>query len=219
MSTFALTATNRKETGKADIRRLRRLDNMVPAIIYGGKEEPQNIKLPENEVLKAFSMDGIRSQVFELNLEGKATPVIVKDSQAHPTKPKIMHIDFLRVDMNKPVTMAIPLNFIGDDVAPGIKEGGLISHTMTELELTGLPNNLPESIEVDISEMHLGDRLHITDIKLPANVSLASAVDTEHDASVVVINKPKAEVEETDEAAADGSAEKAEGDGASAGES
>jgi large subunit ribosomal protein L25 len=218
MSTnLALSAELRTEVGKADVRRLRRLAGMVPAIVYGGKAEPQNIKLKENEVLKAFSHEGIRSQVLELTVAGEPTAVIVKDSRAHPTKPKIMHIDFLRVDVNQPVTMAIPLHFIGEENAPGAKEGGVISHAMSDLEISGLPKHLPEFIEVDISGLGMGEGLHLSDIKLPANISLTVEIDEEHNPSVVHINQPKAEVEEEapegEEAAADDAA-KEKGDAA-----
>lgn len=204
---LTLSAELRTEIGKADVRRLRRLTAMVPAIVYGGKNEPQNIKLKGNEVLKAFSMDGIRSQIIDLVVEGKTVPVLIKDSRAHPTKPKIMHIDFLRVDISKPIVMSIPLHFIGAEDAPGSKEGGIVSHTVTELEIEGLAQHLPESIDVDISGLGMDERLHLSDITIPANIKLTQEIDEEHNPSIVAISKPREEVEEETEGG-----EAAEGD-------
>jgi large subunit ribosomal protein L25 len=216
---FTLSAELRTRVGKAEVRRLRRETGMVPAILYGSKEgKPQNIQLKENEVLKAFSIEGIRSQILELNIAGKSTPVVIKDSRAHPTKPKILHIDFMRVDVNKPIIISIPLHFIGAEEAPGAKEGGIISHAMNDLEISGLPKHLPSFIEVDISALQVGEGLHLSDIKLPPHISLVHEVDEEHNPSVVHINKPRVEVEndiETEqgqEEAADQEASQEEGD-------
>lgn len=196
-SNLALSAELRTEVGKAEVRRLRRSTGAVPAIVYGAGKAPQNIKLKENEVLKTFSHEGIRSQILELTVAGEPTAVIIKDFRSHPTKPKIMHIDFMRVDMSKPVVMSIPLHFIGEDIAPGAKSGGMISHTMTDIQVSGLPKHLPEYIEVDISCLEVGQGLHLSDIKLPANISLTTHIDEDHNPSVVHISKPKAEAENT----------------------
>jgi large subunit ribosomal protein L25 len=197
---FKLSAELRIKAGKAEVRRLRRQSGMVPAILYGAKSEPLSIQLKENEVLKAFSMDGIRSHVIELNLAGKITSVVIKDSRAHPTKPKIMHIDFMRVDLNKPIIMSIPLHFVGAEEAPGVKEGGIVLHTMNDLEISGLSKHLPDSIQVDISALQMGEGLHLSDIKLPENISLVHKVDEEYNPSVVHITKPRANVENDEEA-------------------
>jgi large subunit ribosomal protein L25 len=199
---LTLSAEVRTGVGKAAVRRLRRQSGMVPAIVYGGGQKPQNIQLRENEVLKAFSQEGIRSQILDLSIAGESTPVLVKDARPHPTKPKIMHIDFMRVDINKPVTMSIPLHFIGEQNAPGAKEGGVISHIMTEIELTGLPKDLPEFIEIDISGLEIGGGFHVSDIKLPPHVKLAHAIDADHDSSVVHISKARVESEAASESAA-----------------
>ena len=214
---FKLSAELRTKVGKAEVRRLRRETGMVPAILYGAKGEAQNIQLKENEVLKAFSIEGIRSHVIELSVAGKSTAAIIRDSRAHPTKPKIMHIDFMRVDVNKPIVMSIPLHFIGAEDAPGAKEGGVISHAMNDLEISGLPKHLPNFIEVDISALQIGEGLHLSDIKLPAHISLVHEVDEEHNPSVVHITKPRVDVEsETEddqgEEAADQEASQEEGD-------
>lgn len=209
---LTLSAAVRTETGKAEMRRMRRLSGMVPAVVYGGKEEPQNIMLKENEVLKAFSMEGIRSHVIDLVIDGKSTPVLVKDSCPHPTKPKILHIDFFRLDLTKPVTMSIPVHFVGEDQAPGAKQGGVVSHLITEVELTGMAKNLPEFIEVDISAMEMGDKLHLSDVKLPSNVEFSQLIDDEHNPTVVAISKPQAEAPAEDDSAAAEEGDAAEGD-------
>ena len=217
MSIFELEAESRSDKGKGASRRLRR-DGMVPAVIYGGSEEPQSIKLVHSEILKRLEHEAFYSHILTVNVDGKSSKTILRDMQRHPAKPVIMHMDFMRVDENKPIRVHVPLHFIGADVAPGAKAGGLISHDMVEVALEVLPKHLPEYIEVDISAMDIGDSLHLSDLKLPETGSLVELARGEgHDLPIVSIHLRRggAEEDETaggEEAAAEGGEEAAEGE-------
>ena len=216
MSIFELEAESRSDKGKGASRRLRR-DGMVPAVIYGGSEEPQSIKLVHSEILKRLEHEAFYSHILTVNVDGKPSKTILRDMQRHPAKPVIMHMDFMRVDESKPIRVHVPLHFIGEDVAPGAKEGGLISHDLVEVALEVLPKHLPEYIEVDISAMDIGDSLHLSDLKLPETGSLVELARGEgHDLPVVSIHVRRGgaeeEVEGGEEAAAEGGEQAAEGE-------
>ena len=217
MSIFELEAESRSDNGKGASRRLRR-DGMVPAVIYGGSEEPQSIKLVHSEILKRLDHEAFYSHILTVNIDGKPSKTILRDMQRHPAKPVIMHMDFMRVDENKPIRVHVPLHFIGADVAPGAKAGGLVSHDLVEVALEVLPKHLPEYIEVDISAMEIGDSLHLSDLTLPETGSLVELGRGEgHDLPIVSIHVRRggAEEEETAggaEAAAEGGEEAAEGE-------
>ena len=217
MSIFELEAESRSDNGKGASRRLRR-DGMVPAVIYGGSEEPQSIKLVHSEILKRLDHEAFYSHILTVNIDGKPSKTILRDMQRHPAKPVIMHMDFMRVDENKPIRVHVPLHFIGADVAPGAKAGGLVSHDLVEVALEVLPKHLPEYIEVDISAMDIGDSLHLSDLKVPETGSLVELARGEgHDLPIVSIHVRRggAEEDETaggEEAAAEGGEEAAEGE-------
>ena len=205
MSTdFTLNAKGREDTGKGASRRLRRLAGEIPAIIYGGKEQAAQISLAHKDVVKALENEGFYSQVISLSVDGTAEDVIIKDIQRHPAKAIILHMDFFRVSKTTKLTTRIPLHFINEDTCVGVKlSGGLIAHSMTELEVQCLPKDLPEYLEVDMAEIDLGQTVHISDIKLPNGVeSVALSHGEDHDLPVATVNKPRAEVveEPTDEA-------------------
>jgi len=217
MSIFELEAESRTDKGKGASRRLRR-DGMVPAVIYGGSEEPQSIKLVHSEILKRLDHEAFYSHILTVKVDGKSSKTILRDMQRHPAKPVIMHMDFMRIDESKPIRVHVPLHFLGVDVAPGAKAGGLVSHDVTEVALEVLPKHLPEYIEVDISAMDIGDSLHLTDLKLPETGSLVELARGEgHDLPVVSIHVRRVgaeedEVEDGEEAAAEGGEEAAEGE-------
>ncbi|MFT7300315.1 MAG: large subunit ribosomal protein L25 [Porticoccus sp.] len=197
---FKLNAKVRKDMGKGASRRLRRLDKEVPAIIYGGKSAPKNISLSQNEFDKALANEAFYSHIITLDVDGKAEDVILKDIQRHPAKAVILHADFLRVSKTQKLQTKVPLHFINEDNCVGVKlGGGLISHNMTELDISCLPANLPEYLEVDVAAVEIGQILHISDIVLPKGVeSVALSHGEDHDLPIFTINKPKAAVEETD---------------------
>ena len=200
MSTdFILQAKGREDTGKGASRRLRRLAGEVPAIVYGGKKNPTKIALTHKDVVKSLENEAFFSSIISLDIEGASEDVIIKDIQRHPAKKIVLHMDFFRVSKTTVLQTKVPLHFINEDTCPGVKlGGGIVAHTMTDIEIQCLPKNLPEFIEVDMAEVDLGDIVHISDIVLPEGVeSVALNLGADHDLSVATINKPKAvEVEE-----------------------
>jgi large subunit ribosomal protein L25 len=197
---FTLHAKGREVSGKGASRRLRRLTGEVPAIVYGGKKDAQSITLIHKDVIKALENEAFYSHIISLDVDGKSQDVIVKDVQRHPAKTAILHLDFLRISKTTALTIRVPLHFINEDSCIGVKkEGGIISHTMSELEVQCLPKDLPEYIEVDVSELALGSTLHISDITLPKGVeSVALSHGSDHDLPVAAVNKAKSGGSEAD---------------------
>jgi large subunit ribosomal protein L25 len=195
MSTdFTLHAKGREDTGKGASRRLRRLAGEIPAIVYGGKKDPVMLTLLHKDVAKALENEAFYSHIVSLDVDGSSEDVILKDVQRHPAKKLILHLDFLRVSKMTKLHTKVPLHFINEDVSVGVKTGGgIVAHTMTELDIMCLPKDLPEYIEVDMSDVELGQIVHISNIKLPKGVeSVALSHGSDHDLSVATINKPKA---------------------------
>lgn len=181
-----LNATLRGDKGKGASRRLRHA-NTLPAIVYGGGKDAVSITLQQKDIQHKLPDESFYSQVLSLNVEGKAEDVLIRDIQHHPYKMEVMHMDFIRVDAKKVVHIFSQLHFIGEDVSPGIKsEGGVVNHVITEVELECLPKNIPDFIEVDLSEMHVGDVVHLSDLKLPKGVEVLTLKQgEEHDTAVV----------------------------------
>ena len=216
MSTdFTLNAKGREDAGKGASRRLRLLAGEIPAIVYGDKKEPIQISLAHKDVTKALENEGYFSQVISLDIDGNAEDVVIKDIQRHPAKALVLHMDFLRVSKTTKLTTRIPLHFINEDVCVGVKMGGgLIAHSMTELEIQCLPKDLPEYLEVDMAEVEIGQTVHISDIKLPEGVeSVALSHGEDHDLPIATVNKPKAVEEELSETPEKSEAEADSGDG------
>lgn len=189
--------------GKAESRRLRRLQDRIPAVIYGAAKDNQSITLPHKDVMLNLAHESVYSQILTLNIGGTAEKVVLKDVQRHPVKNRILHVDFLRVNMKEKLKMNVPLHFVGEDKNEAVKEGGLVSHLMNELEVKCLPGNLPEYIEVDVANLALDESIHLSQISLPSGVELAHAADETHDHTVVSIHLPRAAKEEENEAAAE----------------
>ena len=188
MSIFELEAESRSEQGKGASRRLRR-DGKIPAVIYGAGKDPQSIMLVHSDILKRLDHEAFYAHILTVNIDGKPSKAVLRDMQRHPARPIVMHMDFLRVDEKKPIRVRIPLHFIGADVAPGVKAGGMVSHDLVEVELEVLPKHLPEFIEVDVSALEIGDILHLTDLKLPESGSLVELSRGEsHDQPVVAVH-------------------------------
>ncbi len=189
---FNLDAQVRTDLGKGASRRLRHAEK-VPAILYGGEEEPVALTLEHNKVIQAQEFEAFYSHILTLNIEGKEVQALVKDMQRHPYKPKVTHIDFQRVIAGEKVHTNVPLHFINEDQSPAIKAGGLAEHHVNEIEITCLPKDLPEFIEVDVAGLETGQTLHLSDITLPAGVSSVELAkdDATHDLAVVTIKKAK----------------------------
>ena len=188
---FELVAELRELTGKGTMHRIRCIEDKVPGIIYGAGKDPQSITLLQRDLLKAFKSEIIFSSIIDLKISDKRQKVVLKALQRHPTKLKIMHIDFQRVRASEKLIMNVPLHFILSEKAPGVKEGGIISHLQTEIEIRCLPGDLPEFIEINLSQLKLDESLHLSDVKLPLGVELTSAVDEEHDLAIASIHLPK----------------------------
>jgi large subunit ribosomal protein L25 len=218
MSTISLEAEARTDIGKGASRRLRRLENKIPAVLYGGEKQPESIHLSQNKVLKALEMESIYSSVFDLHYNGKVEKVILKDMQRHPYKTLILHMDFQRVSAKDVLIRMVPLHFINEEEAPGVKEGGIVNHTMTQVEIRCQAQHLPEFISVDLSQMNLDDVLHMTNLQLPKGVSFAlDPKEGGHDHPVVGIHLSRASLVEEEVDAVEG--EEAELSEASASES
>ena len=213
MVDFSLNANTRNDLGKGASRRLRRNADLVPAIVYGGDKAPQNIALEARELKKALENEAFYSHVIKLSVDGKKEDVLLKALQRHPAKPLVMHADFLRVVAGHEVTVHVPLHFLNEDTCVGVKKsGGVISHTMTDVEVNCLPKDLPEFIEVDMADVDLGDIVHLSSLKLPKGVSIpALAQGADHDLPVANVHAARVAVEaEEDAPAADEGEESAE---------
>ncbi len=190
---FALDAVVRHDMGKGASRRLRR-EEKVPGVIYGGGKQPVSLTLEHSKTAKALENEAFYSHILTLHINGESERVILKDVQRHPFKPRIQHVDFQRIRMDEKLHMHIPLHFKGETVAPGVKDGGVVSHIMSDVEISCLPDNLPEFLEVDISGMQLNDILHLSDIPLPKGVEIV-ALTHDDNRSVVSIHMPRIEEE------------------------
>lgn len=192
MSTIKLEAEVRVDLGKGSSRRLRRLENKVPAVVYGGDKAAQSINLAHHKVLKALETESIFSSVLDLKIGNKVEHVVLKDLQRHPFKPVILHMDLQRVSAKDVLVKLIPLHFIHETEAKGVKAGGLVTHTMNQVEVKCQVKDLPEFIEIDLLDMDLNDVVHLSDIKLPKGVKFAvDPTEGDHDHPVVSIHLPK----------------------------
>ena len=193
MATIFLEAETRTLQGKGASRRLRRLDNKVPAVLYGGDKKPQLLHLLHNKVVKALETESIYSSVFDLHVDGKVEHVILKDLQRHPYKPVVLHMDLQRVSPKDILIKMIPLHFVNEQSAKGVKAGGMVNHTMSQVEIRCQAKDLPEFIEVDLSDLELNGVIHLSDLKLPKSVKLAiDPTEGDHDHPVVSIHLPRA---------------------------
>jgi ribosomal protein L25, Ctc-form len=203
---FELTASIREDLGKGATRRLRRQD-MVPAVIYGAGKEPVSITLAHNQLLHSTENEAFFSHILSIDVEGKKEDVIIKALQRHPAKSILMHADFMRVDMKEKLKVHVPLHFVGEEIAPGAKQGGVVTHDLVDIEVQCLPKDLPEFIEVDVSALEIGESLHLSDIKLPKGLDIVALSQGEdHDLQVVAIQANRATLAEDDAGEAEGEA-------------
>ena len=207
--TFELNAEVRVDMGKGASRRLRRLADQIPAILYGGEDPPTALSLVRKDLEYALENEAFYSHVLTLTVGGKKEKAILKDLQRHPAKDRILHADFLRVSENVAVKVNVPIHFINEDSCHGVKmEGGMIQHSITEIEVLCLPRDIPEFIEVDMADVHTSQIVHLSDVTLPEGVeSVALSHGEDHDLAIASVLPPKgvgaAEEEEAVEAAAE----------------
>jgi len=207
---FEVQAELRTDTGKGASRRLRHA-GQVPAIIYGNDETPVSLTLDHNKFIRHLQEEAFYAHILTVVVEGKKNQVVLKDLQRHPTSDiKIMHADFLRIDAKSAMTMTVQLHFIGDDIAVGVKAGGKLTHLMADVEISCLPKDLPEFIEVNTADLELDGAIHLSEIILPKGVTLtalAHAQDEElekgarstYDQVVVSIHMPRTSSEDDEE--------------------
>ena len=197
-----LTATGRKDEGKGASRRLRRSGH-VPAIVYGGHKDPMSVQIEHNHLWIASQNEWFYSAIVDLDVDGKIEKVLLRDMQRHPFKQQILHLDFLRVSENEALRAKVPLHFVNQEVSPAGKSAGVVvTHELNEVEVSCLPKDLPEFLEIDLSELVVGDIVHLSQIKLPKGVTIpALAHGKEHDLAIVIARHARVEVEEEAEAA------------------
>ena len=211
-----INAKERKSKGTGASRRLRH-EGATPGILYGGVKDSISLEIDTKELFMQFRHEAFHASILTLNLEGKKESVILRDFQMHPVRNNIQHIDFQRINENEKISVKVPFHFINEDTAPGVKiEGGLVSHIMTEIDISCLPKDLPQYIEVDLGELAMGESIHLSEVKVPEGVELTSLTE-ENDPAITSISKPKVVVEE--EIVSEASEEGEEGEGVESGES
>ncbi len=187
MNQYELRGELREGGGKGAARRLRR-EGMIPAVLYGAGKDAVAIKLDANSVHKQVENEAFFSHILDVKVDGENTQAVLKALQRDPTTDQIVHMDLLRVSSSKEITMHVPLHFINEETCPGKKAGGVVNHLLVDLEISCLPKDLPEFIAVDMAAMEIGDSLHLSQLTMPAGVTLlAIAQDPEHDQPVVSI--------------------------------
>lgn len=208
---FTLIAQNRSDLGKAASRRLRRLHQFIPAIVYGAKKAPDHIQLKHNHVAHALQNEAFYSRILTLSIDNKKEQVVIKALQRHPYKPIILHMDFMRISAKEKLQMQVPLHIVGEADAPGLKQGGVLSHQTTSIEIRCMPADLPEFIEVDISQLELDQIIHLEDIKIPKGVESIDLLH-ENNPPVATIHIPKVAIveEEPDTEAKEGEGKEGE---------
>ena len=175
MTNFALNAEVRSDLGKGASRRLRRNESLVPAVIYGGEKPAQSISLLAKDLAKLLENEAAFSHVLTLNVAGTNESVVIKALQRHPAKGFVLHADFVRVVAGQKLSAHVPLHFINEATSVGVKQqGGEVSHTISEVEVSCQPQDLPEFIEVDLAKVEVGQIVHLSDIKLPKGVELVA---------------------------------------------
>src|SRR5690554_594030 len=205
MSTNKITAASRKDQGKGASRRLRHAGK-VPAIVYGGDADPQSIELDQEKTWVASQHEWFYSSIMDLEVDGKVQRVLLRDMQRHPYRQLIMHMDFQRVNENEAIRVSVPLHLVNADTSPAGKTASVVlTQELNEVEVVCLPGKLPESIEVDLGKMEMGDTVHLSDVMLPEGVELATKIDDEHNPAVAVARHARVEAEpEADEGAEGG---------------
>ncbi len=194
-NSFSLTATSRDDVGKGASRRLRR-EGKVPAVIYGGDENPQAVTISHSAILKCLNDESFYSQIIDIEVDGKVEETILRDLQRHPYKPTIIHADFQRVVRGQEMTVNIPVHYTNVEASKGVKAGGILSQSIIDVEVICRPSLIPEALEVDVINLDVNESLHLTDITMPEGVRLVAlegGVTEESNAVIVSIHPPKAE--------------------------
>ena len=204
MSEHTIKATGRTVEGKSASRRLRRAA-FLPAIVYGGKSAPMPIQFDHEKIWLASQHEWFYSSILNLEIDGKTESVLLRDMQRHPFRQLILHLDFQRVEAGQALRIKVPLHFVNEDESPAAKSSDVVvTHELNEVEVTCLPKDLPEFLEVDLGGLTVGVTIHLSEVKLPKGVEIPELkLGKEHDVAVAVARRGRVETEETDEAASD----------------
>jgi len=198
---FNIIAESRKDVGKGASRRLRHTGK-VPGIIYGSGEDPVSFTVVHDDLLHHLEHEAFYSHILTVTVDGKAQKAVLKDLQRHPAKPRVLHVDFLRVSDKDVISMQVPVHFINADASVGVKAGGLVSHLLSTIEITCKASDLPEYLQIDLVDLDVGVSLHLSDIDLPKGVQITALMHgADHDLPVVSIHAPKGGGTEEEEAA------------------
>ena len=195
---FELLAQPRLSLGKRPSRRLRRLESQIPVILYGkGGEPPLALSIAQNVVLRALENPAFSSHILTIKVGDITYQAVLKALQKHPFKPQVLHLDLLRVTATDRITLSVPLRFIGENIAPGVKQGGgIVTHLLTSVEVQCLPAQLPEFLEVDVSQLGLGETINLSQLKVAEGIELA-ALSHGDDRALVSIHSPRVQAGES----------------------
>jgi large subunit ribosomal protein L25 len=170
----------------------------APGIVYGGTTPPQPIELDHNALIHALRNEVFHASILTMKVDGASTQVLLRDVQMHPFRNEVLHVDFQRIDPSRKIHMKVPLHFVNEAQSPAVKsQGAIISHVMTEMDIACLPKDLPEFIEIDLSELDTAHSLHVSGVKLPAGVTVVSKRAGDPVIATAVVPKAAAETEET----------------------
>jgi large subunit ribosomal protein L25 len=196
-TTHSINVQKRDDEGKGASRRLRRA-GQVPAVVYGGELKPVSIQIEHKDVWLASQNEWFYSSILDLSLGGDVQKVLLRDMQRHPFKQQVLHLDFQRVNENEAIHIRVPLHFLNQEKSPaGKKSGIVITHELNDVEISCLPRDLPEYIEVDLGNIDVGDIVHLSDLTLPNGVEIPELrFGKEHDHAVAVAKEIKEEIEE-----------------------
>ena len=204
---FLLNAELRTDLGKGASRRLRHAGK-VPAILYGTGKDPVSLTFVHTELAHQIDNEAFFSHILKVKIGGKDEQAIVKDLQRHPSRPIIMHIDLQRVSATEKIRVQVPIHFVNEENSPGVSEGGLVAHSLTEVEIACFPGDLPEYIEADLSGLALGDIFHLSDLKLPKGAEVVELTHGEsHDQAIASVHMPRAEKVEDETSVEEGGEE------------
>jgi large subunit ribosomal protein L25 len=189
---FELAGEPRAQLGRTDARRLRKAGK-VPAVMYGGGEAPEALVLDHNSLRHQMAREAFYTSILTLKIGSKSQQVVVKAVERHPARPLIMHMDFQRIREDVEITLNVPVHFLNEENAKGVKEqGGVVNHLLTDVEVRCLPRYLPSFLEIDVTPLELNQIFHLSDIKLPEGVTLVALAHGD-DQPLVAVNPPREE--------------------------
>ena len=199
---FELNCSVRTDLGKGASRRLRRLDNNIPAVLYGGDKDPIALTIAHKDIARATENEAFFAHIITLKIGNKKEQAVIKALQRHPARAIILHADFLRVSATQAIVVKVPIHFLNEEACVGVRlGGGNIIRTMNEIEVSCLPKDLPEYIEVDMLEIDLGESVHLSEITLPEGITSVALSHGEDsiDLSIAIVQAPKGIAEEDEE--------------------